>query len=132
MAIPKLKSSWNGRLAKAETVLALALCTETLLNPWLASLAEIPPAAKTAVKMLLIVGSFGPLFNLISHLIDNGLNVTRAVTVSVFSLPKLFTHLAIIGTLFVAFYWSMHCELPWQHGHAALSKSRAADAMFSP
>jgi hypothetical protein len=119
MGLPKTKASWNSRLAKAETVLVLALCTETLLNPWLASLISVPPVVKTIMKMLLIVGSFGPLFSLISYMIDNGLSVTRNVTTSMFSLPKLGTHVAIIATLFIAFYWSMHHTMPWTNGHAA-------------
>ena len=73
------KSSWNNRLAKAETVLVLALITEMLLNPWLFSQTQIPHAGQTLLKMLIVVGCFGPVFSVVSRMIDGSLSaVSRA------------------------------------------------------
>jgi len=108
------KSSWNNRLAKAETVLVLALITEMLLNPWLFSQTQIPHAGQTLLKMLIVVGCFGPVFSVVSRMIDGSLSATRSVTVSVLSLPKLAAHVVILTTLFLTFYWAMHHTLPWR------------------
>jgi len=112
------KRSWqvgfNRRLAKAETVLLLALLSDALLNPWLFSLPQVPGWGKTLLKMLIIVGCFGPVFKIISGMIDHSLDATHNVSKKWFSLPRLGTHLALIATLFVGFYWTMHASTPWR------------------
>jgi len=106
-------SSFNTKLAKAETLLALALLTELAIYPWLFSQTAIPAAAKTLIKMALVVGLFGPLQNLLSRAIDGTLKATRTVTSSFLSLPRIGIHTFILSALFVCFYWSMHHNLPW-------------------
>jgi hypothetical protein len=107
-------SSLNRKMAKAETVLVLALATDALLNPWLFAQPQIPSWGKTALKMLIIVGSFGPVFKIISSVIDESLDATRNVTSNWFSFPKVATHLGIMAMLFLGFYWTMHHSTPWQ------------------
>lgn len=109
---PRL-SSYNSKLAKAETLLALALLTDLLINPWLFSQTAIPPAGKTLIKMALVIGLFGPVQSLISKAVDGSLKATRTVTTSVFSLPRACAHAGVLSMLFVCFYWSMHHNLPW-------------------
>lgn len=104
---------YHSKLAKAETVLVLALITELLINPWLYAQPAIPLAARTLIKMAFIVGLFGPVQGLITRAIDSMLKATRAVTTTVFSLPKLGIHALILGALFVSFYWSMYHRTPW-------------------
>ena len=108
------KSSFNSRLAKAETVLVLALLSEALLNPWLFSQTQIPCWARTLIKMALVVGCFGPVFKLVTYIIDNGLSATRTVTTSVFSLPRALAHLLVLALLFTGFHWQLHREPPWK------------------
>jgi hypothetical protein len=107
-------SSFNSRLAKAETVLLLALLSEALLNPWLFSQTQIPCWARTLIKMALVVGCFGPVFKLVTYVIDNGLSATRTVTTSVFSLPRTLAHLLVLALLFTGFHWQLHREPPWR------------------
>jgi hypothetical protein len=111
-------TSLHSKLAKAETLLILALLTDLVIYPWLFAKSTIPPAARTVIKMALVVGLFGPLQNFISRGIDRTLKATRTVTESMFSLPRIAIHSCILGLLFVTFYWSMHHEPPWtEHGY---------------
>lgn len=105
--------SLNTRLAKAESLLLLALVMDTLVTPWIFAQVQIQPVWKTLLKMLLVVGCFGPLFKLFSALIDGSLAKTRTITTSAFSLPKMASHVLILLALFVGFYWSMNHSLPW-------------------
>lgn len=107
----------NTRLAKAESLLLLALVMDTFVSPWLFSQVQIQPVWKTLLKMLLVVGCFGPLFKLFSALIDGSLAKTRTITTSAFSLPKMASHVMILSVLFVGFYWSMNKSLPWNDIH---------------
>ena len=108
-------SQVNNRLAKAETVLLLALILEGLINPWLYTQPQLPYWARAAIKMCIVVGSFGPIFEGIKYLIDRGLGATRTVTSGVLSLPKIMFHLLVMSVLFVAFYWHINKMLPWSH-----------------
>ncbi len=110
---PPRTSSYHSKLAKAETVLVLALITDLLINPWLYSQPSIPLAGRTLIKMAFIVGLFGPVQGLITRVVDGTLKATRAVTTNMFSLPKMGLHLLIFSTLFVSFYWSMYHRMPW-------------------
>jgi len=110
---PPRSPSWNSKLAKAETLLALALLTDLVIYPWLFSQSTLPAAAKTVIKMALVVGMFGPLQGLLSRAIDGTLKATRNATSSFFSLPRAGIHAVILSALFVSFYWSMHHNLPW-------------------
>src|SRR5689334_11118585 len=94
-------STLNRKFAKAETVLVLALATDALLNPWLFEQTQIPSWGKTALKMLIIVGCFGPVFKIVSSVIDESLDATRNVTNNWFSFPKVATHVAMMGALFL-------------------------------
>ncbi len=104
--------SWHKRLAKAETVLALAILSELLLNPWLFSLSFLTPGMKTLLKMALVVGLFGTLFKHVEKVIDGGLNVTRNATEWV-SLPRVVGHTALLLVMFLAFYWIVNQSMPW-------------------
>ena len=106
------RSAHNSRLAKAETLLALALLTDVLVS-LLFSHTAITPAGKTLIKMALVIGLLGPVQSLISRVIDRSLKATRGVSGSVLSLPRVAVHACVLGGLFVCFYWSMHHELPW-------------------
>jgi hypothetical protein len=112
MAQDTQRSSYNSKLAKAETLLALALLTDLLINRCFAE-SSISPTGRTLVKMALVVGLFGPVQSLVSRVIDRSLKATRTVTTSVLSLPRIGAHVCILSTLFVCFYWSMHHEMPW-------------------
>jgi hypothetical protein len=117
MASSEKKPTWsslNRKMAKAETVLVLALASDALLNPWLFAQPQIPGWGKTALKMLIIVGCFGPVFKIISSVIDESLDATRNVTANWFSFPKVATHVGIMAALFLGFYWNMHHSTPWQ------------------
>ena len=103
----------NTRLAKAESLLLLALVMDTLVTPWLFAQVQIQPVWKTLLKMLLVVGCFGPLFKLFSALIDGSLAKTRTITSGAFSLPKMASHALILALLFVGFYWATNHTLPW-------------------
>ncbi|HYF50663.1 MAG TPA: hypothetical protein VEJ63_14720 [Planctomycetota bacterium] len=128
------KKSWgagfNRRLAKAETVLILALLSEALLNPWLYSLPQIPGWGKTLIKMLVVVGCFGPVFKFISGMIDHTVDSTHMVGKRWFSMPRVATHLALILGLFVGFYWTMHHTTPWQD-FAAYRKQQNQQQRFA-
>jgi hypothetical protein len=114
MAQERKGPTLNTRLAKAETLLLMALVVDCLINPWLYDQPQIPPIGKTLIKMLLIVGCFGALFEIISRAIDGTLNATRNVTTSTFSMPKMGTHVLLMCGIFLAFYWSMHHSTPWR------------------
>jgi hypothetical protein len=124
---PQRTTSFNTKLAKAETLLALALLTDLVIYPWLFSQTTIPPAGKTIIKMALVVGMFGPLQNLLSGGIDRTLKATRNVTSSFLSLPRMGIHVAIMSVLFVSFYWSMHHSLPWAGMFPHESRQARAD-----
>jgi len=109
---PSWIARWNNRLAKAETLLLLALFSETVIHPWLYS-QPIPDFAKTAIKMALIIGLFGPVNAFFSRLIDASLKATHDMTTQKFSMPRVGYHVAVFATLFLAFYWSMHHAMPW-------------------
>ncbi len=112
-------TSLNNRLAKAETVLLLALITEMLLNPWLFRQTQLAPWHQTLIKMAIVVGCFGPVFNFVTYLIDGSLTATRTVTTSILSLPRCIAHALLLGALFLGFYWFMHHSLPWRGMEAA-------------
>ena len=115
MADKPLKRAFptDSKLAKAETLLALALLTELAINPWLFSQTAIPAAGKTLIKMALVVGLFGPVQNLILKAVDGTLKATRTVTSSMFAAPRLGIHACILAGLFICFYWSMNHSYPW-------------------
>lgn len=117
MATGERKKFWSvgfrRKLAKAETVLVLALLCDALLGPWLYSLPGIPAWGKTLIKMLVLIGCFGPIFKISADLIDRSLNATHTVTVKWFSLPRAMTHCGIFVLLFLGFYWNMHHSTPW-------------------
>ena len=114
MPSEKRATSWNSRLAKAETLLVLALVSETVIHPWLFARPELPLWAKTVIKMALIVGLFGPVRIYLHRAIDQSMATTRSVTESVFLLPRVAVHLLTLALLFVLFHRHMHGELPWQ------------------
>ncbi|HYG74297.1 MAG TPA: hypothetical protein VEK08_04755 [Planctomycetota bacterium] len=118
----------NTRLAKAESLLLLALLMESVITPWILSQVHLQPIWKTLLKMLIVVGIFGPLFKQLATLIDSSLTVTRKLTTNTFSMPKMFTHAMIIAILFIGFYWSMHNSTPWRDygftGQTARAESR--------
>jgi len=105
--------SWNTRLTKAELVLALALFSEALLNPWLYSRPELSPPVKTLIKMAIIAGCLGPIFNLVEWLIDHSINATHQ-TVKFVSAPRVAVHVILLTGIFVGFYWSVNKSTPWQ------------------
>ena len=105
-------SAWHGRLAKAETLLALALAIELAVMPSFHSWARLPPWGETLVKMGLIVGLFGPIFSLATRVIDGGLTATRKVGQEVLLMPRILIHIAILASLFTGFYWMMHKTWP--------------------
>ena len=111
--LPKRAFPTDSKLAKAETLLALALLTDLAINPWLFSQPAIPPAGKTLIKMALVIGLFGPVQNLILKAIDGTLKATRTVTSSMFSAPRMAIHACIFASLFVCFYWTMNHAYPW-------------------
>lgn len=119
MSGEKKSTSWNNRLAKAETLLILALLSETVIHPWIFSRPELPVWGKTLLKMALIVGLFGPVRIYLHRFIDSSLATTRNVTESVLLAPRLSVHLITLALLFVLFHRHMHGELPWQHGAQA-------------
>ena len=123
MAQDTQRPSYNSKLAKAETLLALALLTDLLINPWLFSQPAIGPAGRTLIKMALVVGLFGPVQSLITRAIGGSLKATRTVTTSFLSLPRIGVHACILSGLFVCFYWSMHHEMPWADALRQMSYS---------
>jgi hypothetical protein len=106
-------TAYHSKLAKAETLLVLALLTDLVINPWLFSQPSIPLAAKTLIKMGFIVGMFGPVQSLLTRGIERLLKATRTVKESVFSLPRMLIHTCILGVLFMSFFWSMYHRMPW-------------------
>jgi len=113
MAVDIQVSSYYNRLAKAETLLVLAWMMDALVTPWLFS-QPLAPVWQTALKMALVVGLFGPLFKLVSYVIDRSLSVTRKVADSHLSAGKLGAHVIILTAIFMAFFWTMHHRLPWR------------------
>ena len=65
--------SLHTKLAKAETLLLLALVSDWLVQRLVLNQPELSPTARTLIKMALIVGLFGPLFQFLNYLIDAGL-----------------------------------------------------------
>lgn len=108
------RTSWNTRLAKAETLLVLALVSETVIHPWIFSRPDLPLWAKTILKMGLIVGLFGPVRIYLHRFIDHSMATTRSLTENVLLLPRMGVHLLTLSLLFVLFHRHMHGELPWQ------------------
>jgi hypothetical protein len=113
MAPEKCGPTLNTKLAKAETLLLLALLMEGFVGPWIYAQTQIPPFAKTLIKMLLVVGCFGPVFKIFSRAIDHTLLSARSVTTSKFPLPRIAFHLFVMSAIFLAFYWNMHRSTPW-------------------
>jgi hypothetical protein len=128
MAQDTSRSSYNSKFAKAETLLALALLTDLLINPWLFSQPAITPAGKTLIKMALVIGLFGPVQSLVSRAIEGSLRATRTVTTSVLSLPRIGVHACILSVLFVCFYWSMHHDLPWSGAFSRESRQARVES----
>ncbi len=113
--------SINSRLAKAETLLAIALITELVLETWVYPRVEIPRAGKTLIKMTIIVGLYGPVMAILGRMIDSGLDVTRKAAANSFSVPLLGFHLVVLALLFTVFHYTMYKEMPWaSQRHAAL------------
>lgn len=106
--------TWNTRLAKAESLLLLALLMDAVVTPWILSLVHLQPIWKTAIKMLIVIGLFGPMFKILAGVIDSSLLATRKLTTTALSMPKMFTHGGIVALLFLGFYWNMHRSTPWQ------------------
>ena len=104
--------SWNTRLTKAELVLALALFSEVLLNPWLYSRPELAPPVKVLIKMAILAGCFGPLFKLVEWGIDHSIHATHQ-TVKFVSAPRVAVHVLILLGLFMGFYWSINKSTLW-------------------
>ena len=123
MAEQKSGPSLNTRLAKAESLLLLALLIDAIISPWILGQIQLQPAWKTLAKMAIIVGCFGPIFRFFGELIDTGLSTTRKITVSKLSMPRMLAHGMIFAALFLGFYWSMHHTLPWNE--ARLTERRA-------
>jgi hypothetical protein len=121
--------TWNTRLAKAETLLVLALVSETMIHPWLFARPELPLWAKTVIKMALIVGLFGPVRIYLHRFIDRSMETTRSVTVKVLLLPRVGVHVATLFLLFVLFYLHMHGEMPWQKMLPPHPQQQAQNAM---
>jgi hypothetical protein len=115
-------STISTKLAKAETLLILALMTDALVTQWLFTHTKLTPAMKTGIKMLIVVGVFGPLFDMLSKFIDSGLGATREVTGRTFFLGRLGAHALLIGGIFIAFYYNMHQTYPWKNGAAIVTK----------
>jgi hypothetical protein len=105
--------TFDKRLARAETLLVLALLIDTVLNPWMFAYPGLSPAWKTIIKMAVVVGCFGPLMSVTGHLIDNGLAATRSATASAFSTPRIAVHIVILSALFLAFFWTTFHRFPW-------------------
>ena len=120
--------TFNTRLAKAESILLVALVMDAVVSPWILSHLHLQPAVKTLCKMLIVIGVFGPMFKVISELIDSSLTTTRKLTTSTFSMPKMATHTAILLLLFLGFYWHMHQSTPW---HDMLANRRQAVQLIS-
>lgn len=118
-------TAYHSKLAKAETLLVLALLTDLVINPWLYSQPSIPLVGKTLIKMAFIVGLFGPVQNLLTRGVERLLKTTRAVTESVFSLPRMLIHTCILAALFMSFYYSMYHRMPWADLSFAQGRTRA-------
>src|SRR5687767_13490941 len=95
MASESTGRTFNTRLAKAETLLCVALLTDLILETWVYPRVEIPAPAKTLIKMTIIVGLYGPVLEMLSQMIDSGLNLARKTAVKTFSVPRMGFHLVI-------------------------------------
>lgn len=124
-------STISSKLAKAETLLILALITDAIVTQWLFNQPTLTPAMKTAIKMCVVVGAFGPLFDMLSKFIDSGLDATRDVTGRTLFLGRLGAHALLIGGIFIAFYYNMHQTYPWKQ-HSALVTRDVDDANTKP
>ncbi|MCX7805069.1 MAG: hypothetical protein N3A38_07750 [Planctomycetota bacterium] len=112
----KRRFSWivvENRLAKAETLLALALLIEWVIMPWIKTLWRFPPWLTTLTKMALVVGLFGPAFAIARKIIDAWLDATRRVSREYLFVPRALFHAAVFAFLFLGFYRSMHGVWPW-------------------
>lgn len=115
--------SFHSKLAKAETLLILALISDALVTQWLFGQPGLTPAMKTAIKMCLVVGMFGPLFNSLSYLIDSGLDATR-VTGSKLFVGRMGVHALLMSGIFLAYYYNMHHAMPWKGPHAVAATTQ--------
>lgn len=114
----KRQFSWTtieNRIAKAETVLALALLIEWVIMPWIKATWQFPPWLTTLTKMSLIVGLFGPIFSVARDIIDAWLDATRKVSRKYLFIPQVLFHAGVFVLLFIGFYRSMHGLWPWEH-----------------
>lgn len=115
-------STISSKLAKAETLLILALITDAIVTQWLFNHPKLTPAMKTGIKMFIIIGVFGPLFDMLSKLIDSGLGATRDLTGKPFFIGRLGAHALLVGGIFIAFYYNMHQTYPWKNNAAIVTR----------
>lgn len=114
MAAEKKRSiNYHSKFAKAETLLILALISDALVTQWLFGHPQLTPAVKTLIKMCLVVGMLGPVFNSLSYLIDTGLDATRSTGSKLF-FGRMGIHLVLMGGIFLAYYYNMHHARPWK------------------